>query len=211
MNAYERLHRILDTLRHDCPWDREQTHESLRYLTIEEVNELSEAILAQQHDEVRKELGDLFLHLLFYCKIAEDNGWFSLDDVLHGIGDKLLSRHPHIALPDREGCLQGGPQNPQPQWERIKMKEGRHSVLEGVPKSLPTLVKTVRMQEKASGYGIHIPAQELDLEPMTEEEYGDLLFALVHWGRLHGLNADDALARANQGFQRYVDSREREG
>mgnify|MGYP002732391118 CR=1 FL=1 len=219
MNPYQRLHTILDTLRRDCPWDREQTHLSLRYLTIEEVHELSEAILAQQHDEVRKELGDLFLHLLFYSKIAEDEGWFTLDEVLTGICDKLLSRHPHIALPDSEGRLVGG-HCEKPEWEKVKMKEGRKSVLEGVPASLPTLVKCVRMQEKAAGMGFEFPSeqeaaakvreeqQELaealaegDRQHM-EEEYGDLLFALVKWGRFHGLNADDALARANQKFQR---------
>ena len=220
MNAYQRLHQILEILRVECPWDRVQTLSSLRYLTIEETYELSEAILAHNPDEMRKELGDLFMHLLFYAKIAEDEHLFTLDEVLHGIADKLLSRHPHIALPDREGILRGGPQNERPQWERVKMKEGRHSVLEGVPQSLPTLVKCIRLQEKAAGVGYEFPSEaeafakvkeeqaELEEALQTpdnmahiEEEYGDLLFALVKWGRFHGLNADDALSLANQKFQ----------
>ena len=220
MDSYQRLNQILDILRKECPWDRVQTIPSLRYLTIEETYELSEAILAMDAEEMRKELGDLFMHLLFYAKIAQDEHLFTLDEVLHGICDKLLSRHPHIALPDREGVLHGGPHNSRPAWEKVKMKEGRRSVLEGVPKSLPTLVKSIRLQEKAAGVGYEFPSAEEALVKVKEEqaelaealqtpddrehieeEYGDLLFAIVKWGRLHGLNADDALARANQKFQ----------
>lgn len=223
MDSFERLNQVLDILRKECPWDRAQTIESLRYLTIEEVSELSEAILDNQPDEMRKELGDLFMHLLFYSKIASDRNLFSLDDVLHGICDKLMSRHPHIALPDRNGHMQGGEGQATPQWEKIKMREGRRSVLEGVPHSLPTLVKTIRMQEKTAGVGFEYPSADealakvreefselqnaLQEQPDTasaaaEEEFGDLLFALVKWGGMLGINADDALAHANQKFKR---------
>lgn len=225
MDSFERLNQVLDILRQECPWDRAQTIESLRYLTIEEVSELSEAILDNQPDEIRKELGDLFMHLLFYSKIASDRHLFTLDDVLHGICDKLMSRHPHIALPDREGRMHGGDGNETPQWEKIKMAEGRRSVLEGVPRCLPTLVKTVRMQEKTAGVGFEYASaddalakvreeygelqaalagkDETDPQPSPEvvEEFGDLLFALVKWGGMLGINADDALARANRKFK----------
>ena len=220
ISAYERLNQILDILRTDCPWDRVQTIESLRYLTIEEVYELSESILQKDNKEMQKELGDLFMHLVFYSKIAEDEGLFSQEEVLHGICDKLVSRHPHIALPNREGILQGGPENPTPEWEKVKMKEGRKSVLEGVPSSLPTLVKSVRMQEKVSGIGFDYPSQESAFDKVKEEfnelkdtiqneesttrkteEFGDLLFALIKWGNKLGINADDALSLANQKFQ----------
>lgn len=227
-NSFERLSTILDILRRECPWDRVQTIESLRYLTIEEVSELSEAIIDRQPDEIRKELGDLFMHLLFYVKIAQDRKLFTLDDVLHGISDKLVSRHPHIVLPDRNGIMQGGSQNPVPQWEKVKMKEGRKSVLEGVPRTLPTLVKSVRMQEKAAGIGFDYDTaddafvkvkEEYDelkeaidsaacpteqgpekAKRAMEEEFGDLLFALIKWGDKMGINADDALAHTNQKF-----------
>lgn len=218
------LSSILDILRRDCPWDRVQTIDSLRYLTIEEVYELSEAITACQYDEMRKELGDLFLHLLFYSKIAEDEGRFSLTDVINGICNKLVLRHPHISLPDREGTMQPARQSETPRWEQVKMREGRHSALEGVPESMPPLVKAVRMQEKAAGFGFEFPDTEaakakvdeeyhefLDAldeyhtegekaKRHAEEELGDLLFALVKWARFENLNADDALAKTNLKF-----------
>lgn len=220
MNSYQRLSLILDILRKECPWDKVQTIDSLRYLTIEETYELSEAILAKDPVEMCKELGDLFMHMMFYAKIAQDQQLFTIDDVLQGICDKLVSRHPHISLPDREGVMQEATQNEKPRWEKVKMREGRRSVLEGVPTSLPTLVKSVRMQEKASGVGFEFADAEAALEKVkeeqrelekalrnpddkdsAEEEYGDLLFALIKWGNLHGINADDALARANRKFQ----------
>ena len=214
------LSSILDTLRRDCPWDRVQTIDSLRYLTIEEVFELSEAIVSGDRDEMRKELGDLFLHLLFYSKIAEDEGAFNTADVIDGICQKLISRHPHISLPDREGVMQPAQTDVQPPWEKVKMKEHRKSVMEGVPVSLPPLVKAVRMQEKAAGVGFEftniedahkkvveeynelLEALESGDKVHSEEELGDLLFAIVKWGRLNGLNADDALIRTNQKFQK---------
>lgn len=185
--AFERLSTILDTLRQQCPWDRQQTMKSLRYLTIEEVHELSEAIISHDSNEIKKELGDLAMHIMFYAKIAEDEGLFDLADVFNAISDKLVSRHPFIYhKEDYHG----------ENWEQLKMREGRKSVLEGVPASLPTLVKTIRMQEKVAGTTENT-REDTD---MSEEEFGQKLFDLVDWGRRHGINADDALAAANQRF-----------
>lgn len=219
------LSSILDILRRDCPWDSVQTIESLRYLTIEEVYELSEAIISGNFSEMRKELGDIFMHLLFYSKIADDAGQFNTADVIDGICTKLVSRHPHIALPDRDGVMQQARQSSTPDWEKVKFKEGRHFTLEGVPASLPPLVKAVRMQEKAAGMGFEFPdtrqaKEKVDEEygefiealcqmhdnpneathSHAEEELGDLLFAIVKWARFEGINADDALCRANKKF-----------
>lgn len=220
------LSSILDTLRKECPWDSAQTINSLRYLTIEEVFELSEAVVAGNYDEMRKELGDLFMHLMFYAKIADDEGHFGVSDVLDGICRKLTARHPHIALPDREGVVQPARQSATPEWEQVKMKEGRRSALEGVPESLPSLIKAIRLQEKAAGFGFEFPDTEaakgkvdeeygefmeaLDkyhtegetAKGNAEEELGDLLFAIVKWARFEHLNADDALVRTNQKFAR---------
>lgn len=185
--AFERLSTILDTLRQQCPWDRQQTMKSLRYLTIEEVHELSEAIISHDSNEIKKELGDLAMHIMFYAKIAEDEGLFDLADVFNAISDKLVSRHPFIYhKEDYHG----------ENWEQLKMREGRKSVLEGVPASLPTLVKTIRMQEKVAG----TTENTREATDMSEEEFGQKLFDLIDWGRRHGINADDALAAANQRF-----------
>lgn len=181
------LSTILDILRRDCPWDREQTIASLRYLTIEEVFELSEAITAGNYDEMRKELGDIFLHLLFYSKIADDEGKFNTSDVIDGICKKLIARHPHISLPDRDGVMHPASQSEQPAWEKVKMREGRHSVLEGVPASLPPLVKAVRMQEKAAGMGFEFPDTET-AHAKVNEEYNEFLEAL------HDLHSCDSKA-----------------
>lgn len=160
---------------------------SLRYLTIEEVHELSEAIISHDSNEIKKELGDLAMHIMFYAKIAEDEGLFDLADVFNAISDKLVSRHPFIYhKEDYHG----------ENWEQLKMREGRKSVLEGVPASLPTLVKTIRMQEKVAG----TTENTREATDMSEEEFGQKLFDLVDWGRRHGINADDALAAANQRF-----------
>lgn len=229
------LSTILDVLRRQCPWDSVQTIDTLRYLTIEEVYELSEAITEKKYDDIRKELGDLVMHLMFYAKIADDESRFSLTDVLDGICNKLISRHPHISLPNREGVFEPASQNETPQWEQVKMKEGRRSVMEGVPETLPPLVKAIRIQEKAAGMGFEFPDSTASkrkadeeyaefVEALSEykskkdsaskchanEELGDLLFAIVKWGRLEGLNADDALSFANQKFQRrfkYIESK----
>ncbi len=213
------LSSILDILRHECPWDSIQTIDSLRYLTIEEVYELSETIASGNRKEMKGELGDLFMHLLFYAKIANDEGFFGVSDILDSICQKLIHRHPHISLPDRDGIMQPAKSSETPKWEQVKMQEQRHSVLEGVPANMPPLVKAVRMQEKAAGMGFEFPNSEMAhqkvceeynefLEALNEndkkhaeEELGDLLFAIVKWARLEGLNADDALTRANQKFQ----------
>lgn len=197
LKAFERLSEILDTLRRECPWDRVQTMKSLRYLTIEEVHELSEAIVSGDISELKKELGDLAMHILFYCKIAEEEGLFTTEDVYNTICDKLIDRHPFIY--DKENYHGEG-------WEQLKMREKeRHGVLDGVPDSLPSLVKAVRMQEKVAGYSGDSEAcgnSEISgLPDMTEEEFGDYLFALVDWARRHGINADDALCGANHRFR----------
>jgi XTP/dITP diphosphohydrolase len=188
LNAFKRLSDILDTLRKECPWDREQTMKSLRYLTIEEVHELSEAVVAQSSDDIKKELGDLAMHILFYCKIAEEEGLFTTADVYNTICDKLIARHPFIY--DKENYHGEN-------WEQLKMREGRKNVLEGVPDSLPSLIKAIRMQEKVAGKsGVK---GEMD---DAEEQFGELLFSLVDWGRRHGINADDALCLANRRFKK---------
>ena len=210
LQAFQRLSDILDTLRKQCPWDRVQTMESLRYLTIEETFELSEAILNlssenssldddKKNSELKKELGDLFMHLLFYAKIAEEEHRFTTSDVFNAISEKLISRHPFIFQPEKYDGES---------WEQIKMHEGRKSVLEGVPVSLPPLVKAVRLQEKAAGIGVKPTlSNEQDRDMIanckcdTEESFGNLLFNLIHWAHEHGINADTALARANIRFQ----------
>lgn len=201
--AFQRLNDILDTLRRECPWDKVQTLASLRYLTIEEVYELSEAVLKVEttgddkaNSELKKELGDLFMHLLFYSKIAEDERRFTTADVLNAICDKLIDRHPFIYHKEQYGGES---------WEQIKMHEGRKSVLEGVPAGLPPLVKAVRLQEKASGIGYNDIADPSPLnDEMDEQQFGDLLFQLVHWAHNRGINADDALSKANLRFQEDV-------
>ena len=188
--AFQRLGEILDTLRRECPWDRVQTMKSLRYLTIEEVHELSEAIVSGNIDDLKKELGDLAMHILFYCKIAEEQGLFTTADVYNTICDKLIARHPFIY--DRENYHGEN-------WEQLKMREGRKNVLEGVPDSLPSLVKAVRMQEKVSGKSGF--SENTEDPGMSEEVFGQKLFDLVDWGRRHGINADDALCLANRRFK----------
>ena len=192
--AFRRLSDILDTLRRECPWDRVQTMKSLRYLTIEEVHELSEAIVSGNTTDLRKELGDLAMHILFYCKLAEEQGLFTTADVYNTICDKLIDRHPFIY---RKEEYHGE------SWEQLKMREGRKDVLEGVPDSLPSLVKAVRMQEKVAGMkdGEWKVERGEWKEEMTEEEFGDYLFSLVDWARRHGINADDALCGANLRFR----------
>ena len=203
--AFERLSDILDTLRKECPWDKVQTMKSLRYLTIEEVHELSEAIVSGNTSDLKKELGDVAMHILFYCKIAEEQGLFTTEDVYNTISDKLIDRHPFIYQKD---TYHGE------SWEQLKMREGRKDVLEGVPQSLPALIKAVRMQEKVAGMRedkkkpvANIPLGNCQpADNCTEAEFGDLLFALVDWARCHGINADDALCAANQRFKEAISS-----
>ncbi len=217
LKAFERLLNIMDDLRKDCPWDREQTMESLRHLTIEEVYELSDAILEQDMEAIKGELGDLMLHIVFYAKIASEKGAFDITDVLEAISDKLVYRHPHIY-----GDVKvSGAEEVKDNWEKLKLKEGKKSVLEGVPKSLPPLVKAYRIQEKVKGVGFEWKnrkdvwakvKEELDElqhevdsnapKEKIEDEFGDILFALVNYARYIGINPEDALEKTNKKFIR---------
>ena len=220
-SGFDRLNDILDILRRECPWDRAQTFDSLRYLTIEEVYELSDAILTLQQAgddkaaaEVRKELGDILMHVLFYAKIAEDDRRFTFDEVCHSVCDKLEARHPHIALPLRDGTLRPPLTDTHPGWEQVKMREGRRSVLDGVPRALPSLVQAVRLQEKAEGVGYaETPDADrqalLDQLPDDEAAVGDLLFAWCRRLRQQGVNADEALAQANKRYMKRVEEWEK--
>lgn len=227
-DAFARILKIMDELREQCPWDRKQTMESLRYLTIEELYELSDAILEQNTDDIKKELGDILLHIVFYAKIAEEKQWFDIADVIHTECDKLVSRHPHIygdvKVQDEEEVKRN--------WEQLKLKEGNKSVLGGVPNSLPAIVKAHRIQEKAKGVGFEWDnrddvwkkvqeemtefRQEVDNNaPMEqiENEFGDLLFSLVNYARFIGVNPEDALERTNKKFIRrfqYMEDKARE-
>lgn len=209
----EKLIKIMNELREKCPWDKKQTIQSLRHLTIEEVYELSESIQNQNYDEIKKELGDLLLHIVFYCKIASENNEFNLDDVIEDICEKLVIRHPHIY-----GNLNVSSEDDvKSNWEKIKLKDGRKSILSGVPKSLPTLIKSYRIQEKVSGIGFdwklkkdvvakikeEINELEAEINNNTnniEEEFGDLLFSLVNYSRFLKINPDDALNKTNKKF-----------
>jgi XTP/dITP diphosphohydrolase len=217
LEAFKRLLNIMDDLRTGCPWDREQTMESLRHLTIEEVYELADAILDKNMEEIKGELGDLMLHLVFYAKIGSEKEAFDITDVLNAISDKLVFRHPHIY-----GDVKvNGAEEVLNNWEKLKLKEGKKSVLEGVPKSLPPLIKAYRIQEKVKGVGfewkereqvwdkVMEELQELKYEVDTkaskdkvEDELGDLLFALVNYARYVGINPEDALERTNKKFIR---------
>ncbi len=217
--AIDRLLTIMDELREKCPWDRKQTFESLRHLTIEETYELSESLLSGDHDEIKSELGDLLLHIVFYAKIASEQSSFDISDVANRICDKLIKRHPHVYGDAEANSDEEVKQN----WEKIKLKENNKGVLSGVPASLPPLVKAYRMQEKAAGVGFdwqHIGGviQKIEEEirefydevnqksqKRAEEEFGDLLFSLVNYARFMGINPDDALSNANQKFcKRFV-------
>jgi len=212
-DAFIRLLNIMDDLREKCPWDMKQTMQSLRHLTIEETYELTDAILENDLDEVKKELGDLLLHIVFYAKIGSETNSFNITDVLNGICDKLIHRHPHIYGDTKVENEEDVKAN----WEKLKLKEGKKSVLEGVPKSLPSLVKSVRIQDKARGVGfdwdnkeqvwdkVNEELQEFKAEvdkksDKIEEEYGDVLFSLINYGRFLNLNPEDALEKTNKKF-----------
>ncbi|GGK75560.1 nucleoside triphosphate pyrophosphohydrolase [Rufibacter glacialis] len=219
LDAFNRLLDILDDLREKCPWDRKQTMETLRHLTIEETYELSEAILTQDMPEIKKELGDVLLHLVFYAKIASEKGAFDLAEVLNAQCDKLVFRHPHIYGDAKAETEEEVKQN----WESLKLKEGNKSVLEGVPSSLPSMVKAMRIQEKARGVGFDWdePSKvwekveeelaefkaEFDKPHLTPEdkahataELGDVFFSLINFARFLDLNPEEALAKTNQKF-----------
>ncbi|TAF29481.1 MAG: nucleoside triphosphate pyrophosphohydrolase [Runella slithyformis] len=219
--AFDRLLTVMDDLRAKCPWDKKQTIQSLRHLTIEETYELSDAIMENDLPEIKKELGDLMLHLVFYAKIASETNTFDIADVLNGICEKLIVRHPHIygnVVADTEEQVK---QN----WEQIKLKEGdgTKTVLGGVPASLPALVKAMRIQEKARGAGFdweekqqvwekveeemqefkeHFNAEDNTLidKEKAEDEFGDLLFSLVNYARFIDINPETALERTNKKF-----------
>ena len=213
--AFERLLTIMDELRAKCPWDKKQTIESLRYLTIEETYELCDAIINQDMEEIKGELGDLFLHLVFYSKIASETNSFDVSDVLNGVCDKLVERHPHIY-----GDVKvTGEEEVKANWEKIKLKnkKGKQSVLGGVPNSLPAMVKATRMQEKARGVGFDWDNQQQVWNKVNEElqefkaevdaqsneieaEFGDVLFALTNYSRFINVNPEDALERTNKRF-----------
>jgi XTP/dITP diphosphohydrolase len=217
--AFTRLLTIMDDLRLNCPWDKKQTIESLRHLTIEETYELSDAILSADMPEIKKEIGDIMLHLVFYSRIASETNDFNITDVLNSICDKLINRHPHIY-----GDVEVKDENDvKRNWEQIKLKEGNRSVLAGVPASLPALVKASRIQEKARGVGfdweeksqvwakVEEEMQEfrnefnvedntaIDLEK-AEDEFGDLLFSLINYARFININPEDALEKTNRKF-----------
>ncbi|HEK19546.1 MULTISPECIES: nucleoside triphosphate pyrophosphohydrolase [unclassified Mucilaginibacter] len=218
-DAFNRLLTIMDDLRTNCPWDKKQTLESLRHLTIEETYELSDAILSGDMDEIRKELGDIMLHMVFYSRIASETNDFSITDVLNGICDKLINRHPHIYSDTHVNDEADVKRN----WEQIKLKEGNKSVLGGVPASLPALVKASRIQEKARGVGfdwdnreqvwakVEEELQEFKDEYNTadehtidtekaEAEFGDLMFSLINYARFININPEDALEKTNRKF-----------
>jgi XTP/dITP diphosphohydrolase len=214
--AFERTLQIMDDLRAKCPWDKKQTLESLRHLTIEETYELSEAILNNDLPELKKELGDVLLHIIFYAKIASETNHFDIADVLNTLCDKLIVRHPHIYGDVKAETEEQVKEN----WEQIKLKEGNKSVLSGVSNGIPSLVKAYRIQEKAAQVGFDwetadqvwgkiteeleefkIELAKPDNKEKTEKEFGDLLFALVNLARKNGINPDDALEYTNKKFR----------
>ncbi len=219
LEAFDRLLTVMDELRENCPWDKKQTWETLRHLTIEETYELSDAIIDGDQQEVKKELGDLMLHNVFYARIASEHGWFDMAHVLHAICDKLIERHPHVygdVVADNEETVKSN-------WEKIKLKTGNRSVLQGVPKGLPALVKAIRIQDKARGVGFDWEKKEQVWAKVEEEmgefkrefnaesntpidrekamnEFGDLLFSLVNYARFIDIDPEEALERTNKKF-----------
>lgn len=224
LKAFDRLLTIMDELREQCPWDKKQTMETLRHLTIEETYELGDAILDNDLEEVKKEIGDLMLHMVFYAKIGSEKKAFDIADVCNGICEKLIHRHPHIygdvTVKDEAEVKRN--------WENLKLKEGRTSVLEGVPKSLPALVKASRIQEKVAGVGFDWERPEQVWEKVEEElnefkaevdkgdtdamedEFGDVLFSMVNYARFLKINPENALERTNKKFSKrfqYLESK----
>lgn len=214
LQAFDRLLTIMDELREQCPWDKKQTLQSLRHLTIEETYELCDAILDNNLQEVKKELGDLLLHIVFYAKIGSETKDFDIADVLTSVCDKLVHRHPHIYADVKVDNEEDVKRN----WEKLKLKEGNKSVLEGVPKSLPALVKASRIQEKVAGVGFDWEKPQQVWEKVEEElgefqdevkkrnademeaEFGDVLFSLINYAKHLNINAENALERTNKKF-----------
>jgi XTP/dITP diphosphohydrolase len=219
LQAFDRLLTIMDELRENCPWDKKQTLESLRHLTIEETYELSDSILEGNLQEIKKELGDIMLHMVFYARIASELKAFDIADVLNAICDKLIERHPHIY----GDVVANDEETVKANWEKIKLKTGNKSVLEGVPASLPALVKAIRIQDKARGVGFDWEKKEQVWQKVEEEmlefkqefnaetsasintekamaEFGDLLFSLVNYARFINIDPEEALERTNKKF-----------
>jgi XTP/dITP diphosphohydrolase len=214
VNEFKRLLEIMLRLRKECPWDRSQTNETLRTLTLEEVYELSEAIIENDDKKIKEELGDIMLHLVFYSTIADEKNSFDMADVLKVLNEKLIRRHPHIFSDTTVNNVNEVKKN----WEKIKLEEGKKSVLEGVPSHLPSMIKAYRLQDKAKGVGFDWEnvdqVYEKFLEELEElhqaihsanqknieEELGDVLFALINYSRFLGVNPDDALEKANKKF-----------
>jgi XTP/dITP diphosphohydrolase len=215
LKAFDRLLTIMDELRENCPWDKKQTLESLRHLTIEETYELSDSIVNGDLTEIKKELGDIMLHMVFYARIASEVKAFDITDVLNSICDKLVERHPHVY----GDVVANDEETVKTNWEKIKLKTGNKSVLEGVPKSLPALVKAIRIQDKARGVGFDWERKEQVWQKVEEEiqefkneineespsekvmeEFGDLLFSLVNYARFINLDPEEALERTNKKF-----------
>ncbi len=211
--AFERLLNIMDELREKCPWDQKQTLESLRHLTIEETYELADAITTNDLNALKGEIGDLFLHMVFYCKIGSEQGAFDVTDVLNTICDKLVHRHPHIY----GDVTVTSEEDVKANWEKLKLKEGKKSVLEGVPVSLPAMVKAARIQEKVKGIGfewdnaedvwkkVREELDEFHEESIhnthhMEEEFGDVLFSLINYARFKDINPENALSKTNKKF-----------
>lgn len=214
LEAFNRLLDIMDDLREKCPWDQKQTFETLRHLTIEETYELADAILENDLQEIKKELGDVLLHIVFYAKIGSEKNAFDIADVANAISDKLIDRHPHIygdVIVENEADVKRN-------WEQLKLKEGKKSVLEGVPKSLPAVVKASRIQEKVAGVGFDWEKPEQVWEKVQEElaelneeikngnnaniekEFGDVLFSMINYARFIGVNPENALEKTNKKF-----------
>jgi len=224
LKAFDRLLTIMDELREQCPWDKKQTMETLRHLTIEETYELGDAILDKNLEEVKKELGDVLLHIVFYSKIGSETNDFDIADVCHSICEKLISRHPHIYSDVKVENEDDVKRN----WENLKLKEGKTSVLEGVPKSLPALVKANRIQEKVAGVGFDWEESNQVWEKVEEElnefktevnlgnqdkmesEFGDVIFSMVNYARFLNINPENALERTNKKFSKrfqYLESK----
>jgi len=218
-SAFDRLLTIMNTLREQCPWDKKQTLETLRHLTIEETYELSDAILEGDKQEIKKELGDIMLHLVFYARIGSETGDFDITDVLNSICDKLIYRHPHIY----SDVTVSNEEDVKRNWEQLKLKEGNQSVLEGVPTSLPALIKASRIQEKVRGVGFdweeksqvwakveeemkefrdefNVADESIIDKEKAENEFGDLLFSLINYARFININPEDALEKTNKKF-----------
>ena len=222
-NGFERLVDIMNTLREQCPWDRKQTIQSLRQMTLEETYELTDAILDENWDDIKEELGDLLLHIVFYSKIATEKQAFTIDDVAHGICEKLIARHPHVYPPANQDADLKEVKNEEDvkqNWEQLKLKEGKKSVLSGVPVSLPSVTKAMRLQEKARQVGFEWKKKEdvwmkveEEMEELKEavaeqsaaaqeEELGDLLFSVINYARFLNVDADAALEKTNKKFKK---------